>query len=60
MIHPGAPCVGMNGINGDSQVSIRRGLATNEATRIRPHSPGGCVAAIEIATGPENDSPTST
>ena len=35
------------------------GLQMNVLLRMSPRSPGGAVAAIETATGPEKDSPSN-
>src|SRR5579863_2577719 len=45
------------GFRGAHQVT---GFRAKEQQRIRPASSGGWLAAMEIATGPENDSPKRT
>jgi len=44
---------------GQSAVIAGRGLTAKVLQRIKPVRPGGCAAAIDIAMGPENDSPSS-
>jgi hypothetical protein len=44
----------------ENHFSATRGLETNDPARTTPINPGGRAAAIDTATGPEHDSPTST
>ena len=46
--------------SGRNQERPGRGFRANEQHSTRPMSPGGADAAIEIAIGPEYDSPRST
>ncbi len=51
---------GISGMIGFKPASTGRGFLANEKHRIRPVRLRGGFAAIDMATGPENDLPSKT